>query len=42
MKNKTFNESSFLHELDQEPLKGNMYKNNRDVFSTVAETFRSS
>ena len=41
-KNKTFNGSSFLHELDQEHLKGNMYKNKRDVFSAVTETFRSS
>ena len=39
-KYKTFNESSFLHELDQELLKGDMYKNNRDMFSTFTETFR--
>ena len=36
----TFNVSSFLHELDQELLKGNMYKNNIDMFSTFTETFR--
>ena len=39
-KYKTFNESSFLHELDQERLKGDMYKNNKDMFSTFTETFR--
>ena len=39
-KYKTFNESSFLHELDQELLKGDMYKNNRDMFSKFTETFR--
>ena len=39
-KYKTFNESSFLHELDQELLKGDMYKNNRDMFSAFTETFR--
>ena len=36
----TFKESSFLHELDQELLKGDMYENNRDMFSTCTETFR--
>ena len=39
-KYKTFKESSFLHELDQELLKGDMYKNNRDMFSSFTETFR--
>ena len=39
-KYKTFNESSFLHELDQELLKGDTYKNNRDMFSTFTETLR--
>ena len=39
-KYKTFKESSFLYELDQELLKGDMYKNNRDMFSTFTETFR--
>ena len=39
-KYKTFNESSFLHEMDQELLKGGMYKNNGDMFSTFTETFR--
>ena len=39
-KHKTFNESSFFYELDQELLKGDMYKNNRDMFSTFTETFR--
>ena len=37
---KTFNESSFLYELDQELLKGDLYKNNRDKFSTFTETCR--
>ena len=40
MKYKTFNESSFLYELDQELLKGDMYKNNRHMFSKFTETFR--
>ena len=39
-KYKTFKESPFLYELDQELLKGDMYKNNRDMFSTFTETFR--
>ena len=39
-KYKTFKESSFLHELDQELLKGDMYKNNIDMFSSFTETFR--
>ena len=33
-------ESSFLYELGQELLKGDMYKNNRDMFSTFTEAFR--
>ena len=39
-KYKTFKEFSFLYELNQELLKGDIYKNNRDMFSTFAETFR--
>ena len=39
-KYKTFKESSFLYQLDQELLKGVMYKSNRDMFSTFTETFR--
>ena len=39
-KYKTFNESSFLHELDQELLKGDMYEKNRDMFSTFTESLR--
>ena len=40
MKYKTFKEFPFLYELDQELLKGDMYKNNRNIFSTFTETFR--
>ena len=29
-----------MHELDQELLKGDMYKNNRDMLSTFTETLR--
>ena len=36
----TFNKSSFLNELDPELLKGDMYINNRDMFSTFTEIFR--
>ena len=39
-KYKTFKESSFLYQLDQELLKGVMYKSNRDMCSTFTETFR--
>ena len=38
-KYKSFKESSFLYELDQELLKEDMYKSNRDMFSTFTETF---
>ena len=40
-KYKTFKEFSFLYELNQELLKGDIYKKkNTDMFSTFTETFR--
>ena len=37
---KTFNETVFLHELDQELPKGEMYKSNNEIYSTFAKVFR--
>ena len=39
-KYKTFNATNFLHELDQKLLKGNMYKNKKDMFSTFTNSFQ--
>ena len=38
--NKTFNETVFIHDLDQELLKGEMYKSNNEIYSTFTEVFR--
>ena len=37
---KTFNETVFLHDLDQELLKGGMYKSNNEMYSTLTKVFR--
>ena len=38
---KSFNVDTFLHYLDQELLKGEMYKPNNDMYATFTKTFRS-
>ena len=37
---KNFNETVFLHDLDQELLKGEMYKSNNEMYSTFTKVFR--
>ena len=37
---KNFNETVFLHDLDQELLKGEMYKSNNEIYSTFTKVFR--
>ena len=37
---KNFNETVFLHNLDQELLKGEMYKSNNEMYSTFTKVFR--
>ena len=37
---KNFNETIFLHDLDQELLKGEMYKSNNEMYSTFTKVFR--
>ena len=37
---KNFNKTVFLHDLDQELLKGEMYKSNNEMYSTVTKVFR--
>ena len=37
---KNFNETIFLHDLDQELLKGEMYKSNNEMYSTFTKIFR--
>lgn len=39
-KYKTFNATKFLHKLDQKLLKGDMYKNKKDMSSTFTKTLR--
>ena len=37
---KNFNDTVFLHDLDQELLKGGMYKSNNEMYSTFTKAFR--
>ena len=37
---KNFNETVFLHDLDQELLQGEMYKSNNEMYSTFTKVFR--
>ena len=37
---KNLNETVFLHDLDQELLKGEMYKSNNEMYSTFTKVFR--
>ena len=37
---KKFNETVFLHDLDQELLKGEMYKSNNEMYSTFTKVFK--
>ena len=38
---KKFNVTNFLRDLDQEIIQGEMYKYNKDMYSTFSEIFRS-
>ena len=38
---KTFNKNKFLHELDQELLKGAIYQNNEEIYSMCIRIFQN-
>ena len=38
---KTFNKSKFLHDLDEELLKGAIYQNNKEMYSIFRRIFQN-